>query len=186
VGDALHVARDLGRVLRILVALVWVHARMIETLEEAKQFLRENWGIKPVDCPCCKQRVHRYRRKLNSGMARSLIAILRADQDGHAEEGWIHINHVLAKYGVSATDREAGKLAGWGLIESRGDRGTASKTSGYWRLTDNGRAFARREIRVQKYVYMFNGSYYGNDGDLIDIVDALGDHFNYYELMAGI
>lgn len=156
------------------------------TIAEGKQFLKDNWE-KGCKCPLCTQNVKKFRRKLNSGMARCLIAMLKVESLGRCDaDGWMHVNHELTKLGLSATDLEAGKLAGWGFMEARGDQGERSKTSGYWRLTEKGRAFARRQITVPDHVYVFNGTYYGVDGPEIDIVAALGNHFDYAEMMAGL
>lgn len=155
------------------------------TVEEAKKYLRAHWE-EGVDCPACGQLVKKYRRKLNSGMARCLITMLRAEQDGYAEDGWISVNRVLAQYRISAMATEYSKLAGWGLIESRGDRTNAAKSAGMWRVTQDGQYFARRQLEVPKYVYVFDGRFLGTDGEPTDIVAALGSHFNYHELMKGI
>ena len=48
----------------------------METIKEAKEHLRNNFE-EGIDCPCCGQFVKLYKRKLNSGMAATLIRIVK-------------------------------------------------------------------------------------------------------------
>lgn len=129
-----------------------------------------------VDCPVCTQRVQVYLRRLNSGMARSLIDIYRV-----AGRDWCHVPTQ-----IGARSREEGKLAYWQLLEEspvpRDDGGRA----GWWQITAKGEAFVRMQIRVPSHARVYNGHCLGLKGDPITIADALGTKFNYNELMQGI
>lgn len=129
-----------------------------------------------VDCPCCTQRVQVYKRKLNSGMARSLIAMYAL-----AHTDWIHVPTA-----IGARSREEGKLAYWALVEGpltpRDDGGRA----GWWRVTSKGELFVRQQLRIPSHARVYDGKVLGLMGNPISIVDALGTKFNYSELMAGI
>lgn len=142
----------------------------------AKQWLRANLE-KGAPCPCCSQFAKVYRRKVNAGMARSLIEMYRLDA-----KDWVHVPTQ-----IGARSREEGKLAYWGLIEeatdARGDGGRA----GYWRMTPKGVAFARGLTRIPKYALIYDGRVIGfDDTEFVDIRDALGTRFSYDDLMAGI
>lgn len=126
-----------------------------------------------VRCPCCGQMAKVYRRSINSGMARSLIAMYRA---GGKE--FIHVPTVL-----DARSREEGKLRYWNLVEeqlaARPDGGRA----GYWRVTDLGERFVLNRTYVQKYALVYDGTCFGVTGSPVNIREALGNKFNYRELM---
>lgn len=60
----------------------------IFTLQDAKQYIAENID-KGVACPCCDQLAKMYARKLNTGMAYSLIKVARAYPNGE----WVHVEN---------------------------------------------------------------------------------------------
>ena len=127
-------------------------------------------------CPLCTQRAQIYKRKINSGMARSLIHMYRL-----AGQGWVHVKV------IGAGSREEGKLAYWGLVEEQKGIGMHGGRAGYWRVTDKGLAFIRKQIRVPKYAKVYNGRVLGFEYDGgADITEALGTKFNYTDLMNGL
>lgn len=143
------------------------------TLGEARQWLRDrsNEGAR---CPCCTQFAKVYRRKINSGMARSLIEMYRI-----AGTGWVHVPTQ-----IGARSREEGKLAYWSLVmesaEPRDDGGRA----GWWSVTPLGREFVLGQRRQPKYALVFDGRCLTHDwSETVSIHDALGDKFDYDELM---
>lgn len=152
------------------------------TLEEAKQFLRENWE-KGAPCPCCTQYVKQYKRKLNSGMAYVLIAIYNIDktlEDDH----YFEMAKVLVSKGIGGINLEYAKLAYWGLTEAQpGNDDPTKRTSGMWRITDRGRRFVEGKIAIPKHVKTFNSKFYGYSDETITIREALGEKFDYEELM---
>lgn len=137
-----------------------------ESLEEARQWLRERVrdGAK---CPCCTQFAKVYRRKLNSGMAYSLIRMYRTNGVGYVD---IQAN-VHSKSGDTA------KLRYWGLIEAHPEK------RGLWRVTNLGEMFVRGLTTVLSHAELYDDRLLRLDGDAIDIRQALGNKFDYYELM---
>lgn len=126
-------------------------------------------------CPCCNQYAKVYRRQINSGMARSLIAMYLHGPQGQ----WVHLPTQ-----VGARSREEGKLRYWDLVEEqvaaqRDDGGRV----GYWRLTDAGRSWVTGQTTVPKYVTVYANKVLESYGEQISISDALGSRFNYSELM---
>ncbi|MBT8453898.1 MAG: hypothetical protein KJO40_18195 [Deltaproteobacteria bacterium] len=152
------------------------------TLEQAKDWLRGRFenGAK---CPCCGQDVKLYKRKLNSTMARALILIYRYFQRPNAEE-WLHVPSYL---NWTQALGDVAKLHWWGVIEEKPEvRNDGSPRAGYYRITELGKAFVRNEASVIKYVYLYNKrAIRRKNPDLsrTTIVEALGDKFNYAELM---
>lgn len=140
-----------------------------------------------VTCPCCDQYAKRYRRKLSSLMARWLIALVHASPNNE----WVHARDVFAripKRGSNANDYCY--LERWGLIEPAPEGvevkpgpGRKPGRNGAWRPTQLGRDFVNGRAFVRHKVVMYAGVAEGFDGGHISIVDALGQGFDYMELM---
>lgn len=169
------------------------------TVADAKAYLRDRW-LKGAACPCCTQRVQVYRRTITVGMALALLAFLRADARRRQTEpdfdGFLHAEETFKNTVLLPRSARGDftKLRYWGLIEgAEGEREDGSRRNGHWRLTERGRAFARREIAVPKYVYLYNDAQYtpeaiGADPDQgeVTIHDALGRRFSYDEVVRGL
>lgn len=153
---------------------------LTETLRDARDRL-EKHRDEGMHCPCCGQFAKRYRRKLNSGMAVQLLTMYRMVNSAECDQDdFIHARRlVCGKAGAG----DLSKLRYWGLIESRGDAGEETRSAGYWRLTDTGVMFARGLLRVRQYACIYGNAVEKLDGDLITIQQALGNKFNYNELM---
>ena len=153
-----------------------------ETLQEAKEHLRENWE-KGTDCPCCGQFVKLYKRKLNSSMAYVLILMMNRE-NRFDEDGWVHVEKYLKSMKTAVSLRgDYAKLRYWQLIEQMENTDTSKKDSGFWRITERGVKFAKGDIALPKRVNLYNGKIVGWDEDHSDIKEALGDKFDYAELM---
>lgn len=145
------------------------------TVEEAQDYLRAHLD-EGTECPVCTQLVKVYRRKINAGMARALIALYR--------ESAFEFAH-LAR--LAPWTHEGGQLAWWGLIEQDGSKREDGGQSGWWRLTANGRAFVHNQLKVPKYVHVYNGRVLRiDDTEHVSIIDALGTKFDYRELIGGL
>lgn len=140
------------------------------TLADAVKKVEEGKNEGTV-CPCCKQYVKRYRRKIHSTMAACLIALYRSGHSMSSRE----ISKQLLRLNTSYTTGEIGKLCYWGLVVDVG--------GGRWGITNEGRLFVEGEHRVRRLAVVFNGECTGHEGPLITIKDALGDRFDYSELM---
>lgn len=131
---------------------------------------------KGVVCPGCGQLAKIYRRKVNSGMARSLIAMYRA-----GGTTWVDVTEVTDR-----RSREEGKLAYWGLVEEFPEGREDGGRAGMWRVTNLGRSFVLGHTTVPQTAEVYNGMCLRTYGPDTSIVTALGTKFNYSELMAGI
>lgn len=143
------------------------------SLEEARGWLREQID-EGADCPCCDRFAKAYRRKLNAGMAASLIRMYRAHglEFGYLPE--------LFGYGNEFT-----RLRLWGLIEPMEERRDDGGRIGWWRITAKGEAFAIGRLRVPRYARVYDAQLLSLEGDPVSIRDALGSRFSYDELMHG-
>jgi Holliday junction resolvase RusA-like endonuclease len=156
------------------------------TLAEARQAVRDV-ADEGSACPCCDQLVKRYRRPLNAIMARGLLWLVKASGP---ELQWIHVNAVAPKW-LTNKGGSLATLSHWELIEQRpkedlpaGERST-KRTSGFWRPTAKGVAFAGDTARVPSHVVLYDNQVEGWSDREIGIRDALGKAFDYGELMRG-
>jgi hypothetical protein len=155
------------------------------TLSQAEKWLKDRLDD-GVECPCCHQFAKRYRRRMNSTIARWLIAFYKAYKD---EDGWVHVADaaIVLGMGPSARSGDYGKARFWGLIEEfPHNDDPKKKTTGMWRLTKRGKSFVRGKITVKSYALVFNNECKALEGDQMTIQDALGAKFNYTELMSGV
>lgn len=153
------------------------------TLDEAKQVLRENWE-EGVECPCCKQYVKLWKRKLNSSMAHGLILISKK-LNGVNTEDWFNMEDYFKELPVPATLRgDMPKLRHWGLLEKKdGVKEDGNKNVGLYKITNKGMLFVTGLITVPERSKLYNQKFYGHEGEFINIKTALGNKFNYGELM---
>ena len=154
------------------------------TLDEIRDFLRKNWS-EGTHCPACKQSVKLYKRSLTSSMAYGLILLSKADVED--AEGWIHIEDYFKSLDIPSSIRgDISKLVYWGLLEKyEGKRDDGSNRNGKYRVTPKGYDFVRGKLEVYSHGFMYNNEFKGFTGELIKIRGALGQKFNYDELMAG-
>lgn len=129
------------------------------------------------ECPCCTQFAKVYQRKIHASMAAGLVKLYRRSAEQFTFWG-------IAEFLAHRELADFAKLAYWGLVEeeavSREDGGRA----GCWRVTDKGQRFVLGHQTVPKYARIYNGRCLGWRGDPVTIRDALGDKFNYDELMS--
>jgi len=148
------------------------------TLQEAKDYIKENQK-KGLQCPCCEGYVKLYKRKLNSGMAKFLIALYKRSQT----EIPSCIEDILLDLNTPAKSLDYSVLTHWGLIQRVVIPSTEKKHSGLWEITPTGREFVLGVAMVAKRVHIINNVVVGFDEEQISIKEALGQKFNYIELM---
>ena len=155
-------------------------------LSEARLWVQAN--IRDgVSCPCCNQYCRIYKRKLNSTMALALVLIYQHFKK-NPHHTWLHVPAFLVQVKRDSTiaGGDAAKLRYWGLIErSPGERDDGSDRIGRYRITAVGKQFVEGKIAVPRYVYLYNQLLLRLSEEMTTIQDALGDKFNYSELMKG-
>lgn len=161
------------------------------SLEDAKKWLRARFA-KGAPCPCCGQFTKLYRRPMNKSMAFVLLLIARYYRRYDVKQDeWLHVPSYIAEVVASNPRRAAAvrgdwaKLKLWGLIEEKpAVRDDGSPRVGYWRMTQLGRQFVNREVKVPSHIYIYNGQPLPRTvDDLVTIDDALTTEFNYSEIM---
>ncbi len=152
---------------------------MIDSLQQAKNDIRQGWETPDgATCPCCNQKVKLYPRQVYSAPARALINLYLF------QGGYHHIRDLKVDLGGS----DFSKLKYWGLIEHAPRDipildDPKKRTSGYWAITDKGEDFVENKIRIPFYCYIYNDHKYNESEETKSIVEAIGDEFDYRELM---
>jgi len=152
---------------------------MVDTLEQAKQQLRENWE-KGLPCPCCTQFVKLYKRPIYGVLIYSLIKLHKLTEQ---KEDYYHITELTPE--KSSGGGDFAKLLYWELIEEKpqDERTKEKRTSGYWKITEKGKLFVKNELAILSHVMLFDGKCYGFTGKEVTAKEVLGSKFNYEELM---
>lgn len=148
----------------------------METLAEAKQYLRANWE-KGVNCPCCSQFVKKWRQPLHAGQAVWLINLVR---EYELTPEWMDVKILATKTGMRGGDYA--KLRYWGLVESQEKTDESKRASGRWRPTSKGITFAHGNTVLPKAVYTYDRKVLGFSDDQVTIQEVLGDKFDYNAL----
>lgn len=134
-----------------------------------------------ASCPCCRRNSRKYPRALNSGMARTLVWLVRRWEVRRCD--WIDVQATAPAFVLRSN--EIGKLAAWGLAEQLPSEERQKRRSGSWRPTQLGRDFVHRRVKVQSHAVFYNSEIEQFTGEPITICKALGKRFDYNELMTG-
>lgn len=157
----------------------------MNSLEEAKEFLRENYED-GAECPCCGQFVKLYGRQVTSSMAYALILVYKYFEK-HPDEEWLHVKNYLNGLNVPVALKDGGdfaKLQLWGLVKQmEGEREDGSRRNGYYKITEAGKEFVKGIRTVPTKLYLYNGKVIDIDHTPSTIQMALKKKFNYEELM---
>ena len=133
-----------------------------------------------IICPCCDKYVRQYKRKFNSTMARSLMWLVQTHMN--IDDDWVNVPYIAPRWLVQTNQLPT--VRWWGLIERHPNTDSATKHSGLWRPTQSGIDFAYKKSKIIASAITYNGNVTGFTGDEITIEDALGETFDYSEMMA--
>jgi hypothetical protein len=139
-----------------------------------------------VDCPCCGRNNKRYTRPLDAGLARGLVALIRASPTGEI----VHVKDIpeMLVGDVVWTSHDFAKARYWGLCEEVIGEQVPSellegaerkRRKGFWRSTEKGRQFVYSMLKVPKYISLVNNAFEKCHGDDWSIQDALGHPFDF-------
>ena len=144
-----------------------------------EELMRQARTSAGATCPSCNKFVKVYTRKLNSGMARTLIHIYRQARKTNNE--WLDVLHHCTNIGFVAG--EVGKLVWWGLLQKHTGKAKDGNSNGLYRMTRKGSMFVKQRITVPSYAVEYMSKVEKFEGDDTDIIQALDNEFNYRELM---
>lgn len=155
------------------------------TVKDVVDFLEEN-ADRGVPCPCCRQRVKVYKRRINRGQAEMLIAIARETvrrRIGPDHFPWIHVEHDIIETGKGpARCRDWALLRFWGLIEPmRASDAKKRRNPGDWRITPAGMLavqFPRSEL-LASIVHVYNNTKRKESKGRTSLAKALGRPFDF-------
>jgi hypothetical protein len=161
------------------------------TLKELREQLSADLKAgKIVTCACCEQKCKVYKRTITRTMAIALLLFTRYTRPGEP----FHLPTLLSDPpGDLPATLRAGfhggdpvKLKYWGMIESasKEKRPDGSKRNGWYVVTPFGRSFARGEVFAKKHVRTYNERVLRMEEPLIKISTALGEGFDFNELMS--
>ena len=154
----------------------------IDTIQKANDVMSTG---KPTSCPCCSQVAKVYKRHLHRSACLTLIDIYKRSGWYVGEDGvigwYVHVTDLK----IISQDFHIAKH--WRLIEQapKDAENKTKKTSGYWRITQNGQEFVENKLKIQEWVHTYNKQVLGFTGELVSIKDCLGEGFDYQELMKG-
>ncbi len=148
---------------------------LIAELRAENKRLREDPKKKHY-CVVCDRRCKRYKRQLHDMPARFLIALFLLTRD--STQDTFHYTAIrkrgrLPVGGASAMDM----LQGYDLAHFT--------ERGWWYITEKGKAFVLRTLRIEKWAFVYNKKVEAFDDSqgTISIDESLGIKFDYWELM---
>jgi len=146
---------------------------LFTTVSEAKDFIDQNKD-KGCTCPVCSQKAKVWKISLISTACRDLIKLVRIyNQTGQP----VHISKFTQQRSNFYT------LKHWNLIEPVINEDTKKRASGLWLPTAKGIAFVTKYISIPKYALVCNNKLLNLEGEKVNIVKALRNHFDYEKLM---
>lgn len=145
------------------------------SLQDAKDLtLKKARRPRGVACPCCSKFVKVYTRKFNSCMARTMVYTYKYFK---SNKGYLDVAHYMLEQLPGWVPSDYGKLVWWGLME-------VGEDSGMYRMTERGKLFVEQAIQIPEFAREYRSEVESFSESTIDIESALGEHFNYQELMA--
>jgi hypothetical protein len=159
---------------------------MKDTLQEAKDELYKTLDNEGATCPCCKQFVKSYKRKVTSAMAYSLIILNKHNPKTGETPKEFHLQDQATNLKLSIKMvADFPKLRYWGLVvQLKGYRDDGSSRNGKYYITDKGIKFIKKQETIVKYMHVYNNKHYKSSGKIVNILDCLGSKFNYNEIIS--
>jgi len=137
--------------------------------------LKKGWK---GDCPCCGRWAQIYRRTIHAAAA---IQLMRLYMLGGYDGLFVHASRLIPAGQSGSGDLSKAKY--WDLIREKPHDKGAKKSSGYWSLTTKGVGFVTKTLMVPQYAYVFDDRVLALSPELMDIKSALGQKFDYEEIM---
>jgi hypothetical protein len=150
----------------------------MKTLVEARHQFKSAIKDKGANCPCCGRwgKINGY--QITSTQVRGMIWMLK----NFRKNEWIDLGKA-PKWVLRS--KSMATLHHWGLLESKPkNKDEDKRSSGLWRLTQQGRDFVYRRITMPKYAFVFDNKLIKVSKEQVDAVQALGKKFSYEELMS--
>jgi hypothetical protein len=157
---------------------------MSKTLDQAREeFFDKAVTTKGGTCECCERWGKVHKRPFNSGMALGIIWLVYTYRQTSA---WINVPTTAPRAVVK--NREFDKLELWQLAVRKANVDKTKRDSGLWAPTQLGCDFVDEKATVKSHVWLYNSRRmppFKFSDDPRTIRGALGNKFDYQELMAG-
>lgn len=148
------------------------------SVERARRVLLDNLAD-GVICACCNRLARSYREPIDSGMARSLIWLVRHYARNRGP--WVEVRAVAPTYVLRSA--KMGKLRRWGMVITWDDKpDDGRKRAGLYKPTRRAFDFCLNRIRVASHIITVNDEIVGVSDTMVNIQQALGKKFNYDEI----
>ena len=164
---------------RVLVTKVYIAVlnRLSQSMQRTEMLANLDEG---THCPCCYRFIKRYRRKLNSGMCRTLIWLYHHQRE--TGQRWVKVADVAPTH-VLRTN-EISRLTLWNLVKEKSlSDDEDSRTSGQYRITNAGTDFVEGKLHMPSHVLLMSNKVESFSDTKTSIKEALGSKFSYNELM---
>lgn len=107
-----------------------------------------------------------------------MLIVQRFKQTGD----WVCMPEVAPRYILRSN--QWGTAAYWELIiQKPNDSDKRKRCSGYWKPTQKGIDFVERRCLIPRIVHLYDKQIQGYSTELISVDEALGDHYDYTEMM---
>jgi len=146
------------------------------TVRDARRLVyKEMFSKGGIQCPVCDKNAIVAKRSMVSSAVKALLRLVVLYK--HNKNFYS-----LSEINVVSSDRGGGNFSAlkhWGMIEKMENTDSSKRSSGYYKPTEKGIAFASNEIPVLKYVRVYNDAVRDREGPSIFVVDAVGQDFDY-------
>ena len=144
-----------------------------------REFIKSLIEGAKCDCPHCGRWAQVYKRSIRETIAVQLIRLYRLGGDTE----FIHGSKLIPHGQTSMSDMTKAKY--FGLIVAMPHEEGRIKSTGFWKLTQDGIDYVRGFLSIPEYCIVFDDRIIEFSHNKVFITDAIGLKFDYQELMSG-
>lgn len=150
------------------------------TLGEASDWLRSAAADKDgAICPCCERYDKVYNRPINGGTVGNLIRLYRKGK----QDGWQEFHHIDS-FANQLTGRDFPILRFIGLLERAEHDDEKKKTSGMYRITQDGIDFVEGRTTIPERLFLYHDELADTSEKRVSVRHNF-PNFNYWTAMHG-
>lgn len=158
-----------------------------ENMEDIKKYFAKDKTIQNFIFP---KYYKVYRRSVSSSMSKALIYLYKWNKE-FGEKEWCKLSDyiILFKESYAVASGGNSKLRYFNLVELKspendGQLENKGDTScvGYYKITEEGKAFVKNNLMIPKYAYVCKGVVLGYSDEKVSILETIKNHFNYYDI----
>ena len=143
-------------------------------IEDMAEFVGDFHG-KHYDCPTCGVKTTEWKKRIISTAVASLGRLVYLYDS-------IPIHH--DEFTVLKKDRNFSQLVFWGLVSPGVNPEQLKRSAGTWEPTSKGVAFVNGGLLIQSHLVTYDNKLVGFSGELIDVVWALNNKFDFRVLLS--